>query len=222
MFCWVEAAMRPKITYLTTGLGRGGAEIQLMLLCEQFVKAGWEVGIISLLSPLDFERDLEQLGVPLVRLDVSKRFPDPRAFVRLVRTLQEWKPDVLHCHQVHANLLGRLARIFARIPALVCTAHCTYEGPRWREWAYRLTDPLCDLTTQVSRAGLERYLKIGAAPPGKICFVPNSINMDELRPDDALRRRTREMLGLRDEFAWIAVGNLRESKDYPTMLNAFE
>ena len=213
--------MRRKVTYLTTGLARAGAETELILLCRRFVQAGWDVGVISMLRPGAFVPELRQLGVPLVCLEVRKNVPDPRAFWRLVRTLRSWSPDVLHCHQVHANLAGRVARIFTGIPAVICTSHCTYEGPRWREWAYRLTDPLCDLTTCVCQAGVDRYVEGGCAPAGKICFMPNAVDVERFTPMEGTRERVRRALGLTDEFVWLAVGHLRASKDYPTMLEAF-
>jgi len=91
----------------------------------------------------------------------------------------------------------------------------------WREWAYRLTDPLCDVTTQVSQAGLERYVRVKAVPRDKICFIPNGVDVDHFRPDAQVRLRMRAELGLQDRFAWLAVGRFEQAKDYPNLLHAF-
>ncbi len=214
--------MQRKITYFTTGLALAGAETQVLRLCEKFVKEGWDTRVISLMKPEAYEKELQQLGIPLLSLNVVKHLPNPLAFLALVKTLRKWSPDVLHCHQVHANLIGRLARPFTNIPVLVCTAHSIQEGPRWREWAYRITDPLCDLTTNVCQAGVDRYIKVGAVPEGKICYVPNAIDVTHYVADAAQRLQVRKSLGINDEFLWLAVGNLRRPKDYPTMLAAFQ
>ncbi len=214
--------MQRKITYFTTGLALAGAETQVLRLCEKFVEEGWDTRVISLMRPEAYQAELQQLGIPLLSLNVQKRLPNPMAFLKLVRTLQEWNPDVLHCHQVHANLIGRLVRAFTTIPVLVCTAHSIQEGPRWREWAYRLTDPLCDLTTNVCQAGVDRYIKVGAVPEAKICYVPNAIDVNRFCAGADRRVQIRRSLGLHDEFLWLAVGNLREPKDYPNMLAAFQ
>jgi glycosyltransferase involved in cell wall biosynthesis len=193
-----------------------------MLLCEQTAEAGWDVRVISLLQPEAYVAELEQLGIPMVALGLRKGVLDPRPFWRLVQVLRKWRPDILHCHQVHANLAGRLARLFVRIPAVICTAHSINEGRRWREIGYRLTDPLCDLTTNVCRAGRDRYIRIGTVPASKIEHVPNAV---DVRPFAATRKSREEMrreLGVTDEFLWIAVGNLRAPKDYATMLRSFE
>jgi glycosyltransferase involved in cell wall biosynthesis len=214
--------MRRKITYLTTGLARAGAEIQLLLLCGKMAKAGWDVSVISMLPPLAYSSDIRLLGIPLVSLDLKKNVPDPRVFWRLIRTIREWKPEVMHCHQVHANIAGRLARMFSTIPVVVCTAHNITEGPRWREWAYRATDSLCDLTTNVCQAGVDRYIRVGAAPANKIRFMPNGVEAGRYSESIGQRGEMRAKLGLGDDFVWLAAGNLREAKDYATMLEAFQ
>jgi glycosyltransferase involved in cell wall biosynthesis len=211
-----------RLTYFTTGLARAGAETQVLLLSEVFVKAGWDVSVISLLKPEAYEEELRALGVPLISLNLSRRFPNPMTFWRLVEAIRALRPDVLHCHQVHANIAGRAARLFTGTPALVCTAHSITEGPRWREWAYRLTDGLCDVTTNVCQAGVERYIRVGAAPPSKILYVPNAIDIRRFAADPPNRAPVRQSLGIPgDAFVWLAIGNLRLPKDYPTMIEGF-
>lgn len=156
-----------------------------------------------------------------IGLGLSRRLPDPRAVWTLVRTLRRVRPLVLHGHLFHANLLSRLAKPWARVPVVGCTVHSINEGRRQRELAYRLTDFLCDVTTQVSRAGLARYVRIGAVPAGKIRWVPNGVDTERFRPDAAARARLRSELGLGNEFVWLAVGRFEEAKDYPNMLQAF-
>ena len=147
--------------------------------------------------------------------------PDPRAVLRFTSLLNILRPQVVHSHMVHANLLARVARILRPFPVLVSTAHSIREGSALREWAYRLTDRFCDVTTHVCRAGMERYISVGAVPKERIRVIPNGVDTLALQPDPATRRKIREQLSLRDEFVWLAVGRLEEPKDYPTMLRAF-
>ena len=205
---------------LVTGLDYGGAERQVSELAGRLAGRGWRVGVVSMLPPRAFVDDLEGAGVPVVSLGMTRGRPDPRALVRLASVLRRWQPLVLHSHMVHANLLGRLARLARPVPVQISTAQNVNEGARWRELAYRLTDPLCSLTTNVAEAAVERYVRVGAVPAGRIEHVPNGVDTDRFRPDPEARRRVRDEWG-GGAFWWLAVGRFEEQKDYPTLLRAF-
>ena len=175
-----------------------------------------------MLPPHAFIDELQQAGIPLATLNMRRGVADPRAVFRLLKILREWKPDIVHSHMIHANLLARITRIFYKVPVLVSTAHNIDEGGRLREIAYRLTDPLADITTNVSRAAVERYIRIGAAPEGKIIFMPNGVDTLRFRPDQTLRKTLRDDLGVNGKFVWLAVGRFEAAKDYPNMLWAFK
>lgn len=211
-----------KIALLSTSLMRGGAEIQVFLLARTLKQRGHQVQVISLVAPEALEPELAELGIPLHSLNMRPGTPDPRALWRLAAILRAWRPDILHSHMIHANLLGRLVRLFVPVPVQVSTAHSINEGVRWRELAYRLTDPLCDLTTNVSEAAVARYLQIKAAPDGKIRFVPNGLDTQAFAHRPAEREHLRQELKLDSQFVWLAAGRFDEAKDYPTMLQAFE
>ena len=122
---------------------------------------------------------------------------------------------------VHANLLARLVRLMVPVPILVCSARNVKERNRLRELLYRLTDPLCDLTTQVCQAGLERYVRIGAVPRHKIRYIPNGVDTAHFKPDPEIRVALRRELGLENLFIWLAVGRFDPQKDYPNLVRAF-
>lgn len=210
-----------RVLLLITGLGYGGAERQVVSLAVLLKARGWDVDVVTLLRPQAYVPELESVGIQVRHLGMQRGIPNPCGLLRLSRLLRKINPQVVHSHMVHANLLARLTRLLAQVPVLVCTAHNINEGGRWREWAYRLTDPFCDLTTQVSRAGLERYVRIGAVPPHKIRFIPNGVDTTKFRPNPEVRGRLRQELKLEDAFVWLAVGRFEEAKDYPNMLQAF-
>jgi len=211
-----------RVMFLITGLAYGGAETQLVNLATSLKKRGWEVRVVSMLSPQTFTEELKEAGIPLSTLNMRRGVADPRAVFRLVKILREWRPDIVHSHMIHANLLARVTRLFYKIPVLISTAHSIDEGGRWREIAYRLTDSLADLTTNVSQAAVERYIRVGAAPKDKIIFVPNGIDTSRFKPDRDTGWRLRNELGIDNYFVWLAVGRFEAAKDYPNMLQAFK
>jgi glycosyltransferase involved in cell wall biosynthesis len=168
---------------------------------------------------------MQAAGVSVFSLDIKRKVPDPRPFLRLARLIRVWRPEIVHSHMVHANILARIVRPLVRVPVLVCTAHTIDErgrkgSGRLREFLYRLTDPFCDLTTQVSQAGLERYVRVGAVPRHKIRYIPNGVDTERFKPNFEDHLKVRKELGV-DGFVWLAVGRFDPPKDYPNMLQAF-
>ena len=215
-----------KILYIITGLNYGGAETQLAKTIPYLRALGEDIRVISLTPPLAYVEELEKAGIPVISLEIRSKKPDLRPILRAVRLIRQWRPDIVHAHMVHANLFARIVRLLAPIPILICTANNVIEkgrkgAGRLRELAYRLTDPLCDLTLQVSQAGLERYVKIGAVPRHKIRCLHNGVDLDEFKPDFEARARLRRAMGLDGLFVWLAVGRLEPQKDYFTMIQAF-
>lgn len=214
-------ARETKVIFLITGLAYGGAETQLVYLTTRLKKRGWKVRVVSLTPPKAYVEELEATGVPVISLGIRRKLPTPQSVLQLVKLIRSWRPQIIHSHMVHANLLARLVRPLTFMPTLICTAHSINEGSRLREFLYRLTDPLCDLTTQVSRAGLERYVRVKAVPRHKIRYIPNGVDTERFRPNPDKRSYLRAKLDLEARFVWFAVGRFHASKDYPNMLQAF-
>jgi hypothetical protein len=121
-----------RILLLSTSMGMGGADKLLLTAAQTMRSHGHEILIVSLtpLGPMGFEA--RSLGISIESLAMRRGVPDPRGLVRLVRLIRSWRPDVVHSHMVHANLMARVARVFVRIPVLVSTIHNIYEGDRLR------------------------------------------------------------------------------------------
>jgi glycosyltransferase involved in cell wall biosynthesis len=211
----------PRVAYLITDSGMGGAEQEVCHLAREFTRRGWAVAAISMLALESPIADLAGIGVRTYSLGMRLGVPDPRALVALGRLLRRWRPDVLHAHMVHANLLGRLSRLVAPTPMVISTIHNENEGARWRYVAYRLTDRLSDVTTTVSRVAQVEAARRGSAPAGSILLVPNGLSTAPYARDAAVRARARAALDLGDRFTWLAVGRLAEPKGYRDMVTAF-
>jgi glycosyltransferase involved in cell wall biosynthesis len=204
----------------------GGAEEQVIRLAYGFQDRGWTPWIVSLLPPTPMPPGFETRGIRLSHLGMRKAIPDPRGIWRLARIVREFRPDVVHTHMVHANLLARVVRMIAPFPVLVCTHHNQTMAGVTRDWspvfelAHRLTDGVADFSTAISQAATDHYIRRHAVPAGKMLFLPNGIEISRYQPDPSARARLRRELGVDDQFVWIAVGRLEAQKAYPTLLKA--
>jgi glycosyltransferase involved in cell wall biosynthesis len=210
-----------KITLIITSLGMGGAERQVCDLADQFVAKGHEVFLISMTGetvnrPLSAKIDVAELNMAKTPLGFIKAYWQARQLIK------QFKPDVVHSHMVHANLFSRLLRLSIRIPKLICTAHSTSEGGRGRMLAYRITDKLCDISTNVSQEAVDAFFAQGAVAKGRMLAMHNGIDTERFTFDINHRIRLRTELNISEEIPLLlAVGRLNVAKDYPNLLLAF-
>ena len=210
-----------KVLLTITSLGVGGAERLVTGLADHFAAAGHEVVLVRFhgdaeLSPTDPRVRLENLQMRRSPLGVLA------AMVRFRRLVCSFRPDVVNSHMVHPNILTRLLRLVTPMPRLISSAHNTNEQGRGRMLAYRLTDRLANISTNVSDEAVEAFKQQGALRPGRMVTIHNGIDTAAFTFDSAARERVRIELSV-DEAAplLLAVGRLWEPKDYPNLLRAF-
>lgn len=210
---------RLRILLVSTGLNMGGAERQVVDLADSLAARGHRVMIAYMVDGVALRPGNRH--VALYPLHCAKTPVGLlRGYARLATMVYRWRPDVVHSHMVHANLLTRLVRLAAPMPRLVCTAHSNREGGRGVVLAYRLTDGLADVTTHVSQEAAAEYEQVGAVPEGGMVTVYNGIDVGRFqggagcgypggRPGSSTRRRV------------LAVGRLVPEKNQVALLRAF-
>ncbi|OQW92730.1 MAG: hypothetical protein BWK78_00790 [Thiotrichaceae bacterium IS1] len=222
--------MPSSVCFLITGLDYGGAEIQVINLAEKLKRKNWTVNVISMTIPNgSLVNRLTLSDIKVASLNMRRGVPDIRAFYKLHRIIKSWNPDIVHSHMFHANLFGRIGRIFCHVPVFISTIHNIYEGndyehhhgDQWIYLAYRITNWLCDYTTIISQTAMEHYLQKKAVPRRNFQHVPNGIDVNGFYPDINSHNILKEKYNLKDQFIWLAVGRIEEQKDYPTLLKAF-
>ena len=216
----------PRIILLTTSLARGGAETQVFHLAVELRALGWSVAVVSLLPPGAFTSDLADVGIETFSLGMAAGAADVRGLFRLCAFLYRFRPQILHSHMFHANILARAARLFCPVPVVISSIHSVAESGRdsrrtaVRDGLYAVTDPLADMVAAVSHAAAERHARAHAVCRSKLCVIPNGVDTAVFRPDPR-RESERRRLGVESAFVWLAAGRLMWKKDYPTLLRAF-
>ena len=207
-----------RIVYVLTSLGMGGAERVVRALAVRMAQRGHTVALL-VLRP----RVAEQwsTALPVVHLEMS-RSPDSllMGLVRGRRFLREFRPDLLHSHSFHANLVARLLRVLVP-PQVISTVHNVYEGGWARMLAYRLTDGLTRRTAFVSQAAAGRFVRLKAVPQQKCVVLTNGIDAAEFAPSAERREGMRAEMGANAGFIWLTAGRIAPAKDYPNLLRAF-
>jgi glycosyltransferase involved in cell wall biosynthesis len=211
-----------KILLLSTSMGMGGADQQLLAAAQELRSRGHDVFLVSLTPLGQMGREARARGIRTESLEMPRGIADPRGLLRLARLVREWRPEVVHSHMVHANFMARALRVLVRIPVLISTIHSLHEGGRLRMAVYRSTNRLVDRMTIVSEAAAERFVSEGIVPRELLTVVPNGVDIERFQNvAPTARQELRAALDLGGEFVWLAVGRFEPPKDYPTMLRAF-
>jgi glycosyltransferase involved in cell wall biosynthesis len=208
-----------RIVYFLTSLGMGGAERLVLALGSRMAERGHTVQILVLRPPV---AEQWTTALPVLHLGM-RRTPLSviGGFLRALRFLREFRPDFLHSHSFHPNIVARLLKPLIPSMIVLSTVHNVYEGGWHRMLAYRLTDGLSRQTTAVSQAAADSFVRLRAVPRRKCTGLTNGIDTAEFAPDRDRRVRVREEMGAGDEFVWLTAGRIAPAKDHPNLLRAF-
>lgn len=201
-----------------TGLGMGGAERQVIDLAQQLTIRGHAVTVIYLRGEIKINIENQNINIQKANFDKNPLI----GFCELIKLIRSQKPDIIHSHMVHANIITRISRIFTNFPVLISTAHSTNEGGILPMIGYRLSDPLCDLTTNVSTEAVERYIRIKASPAQKIIKMHNGIDTKKFFQKSKSSKLKEEFIQFFNKKIFLSVGRLTEAKDHQTLIKAFK
>src|ERR1035438_356308 len=101
-----------RIAYVLTSLGMGGAERQVLALAERMAERGHAVALVVLRPQLaeQWPTDLDA-----VYLEMRKNpFSAMKALARGRHYLREFRPDLVHSHSFHANMIARILGVLVR------------------------------------------------------------------------------------------------------------
>jgi glycosyltransferase involved in cell wall biosynthesis len=209
-----------KVLWLAKGLGPGGAERLLVALAEHLQEGRFDVCAAYLLAEkAHLVPQLRAAGADTVCLGGSGSGAGWAG--RFRRLVAETRPDVVHVHAPQPAAVARpVVRSFGRDrPALVYTEHNTWGGYRLAtRLANAATYPLDDHRLVVSEEALRSIPRLLRS---RSEVLVHGIDLDAARAHAERRDALRAELGVgQGEVLVVTVANLREHKDYPTLLAA--
>lgn len=208
-----------RILYVVTGLANGGAERVVCDLADAMFERGHEVKIAYLIGEVITQPEHQEIEIIKVNLSNFKTLLP--AYLKLAKIIKKFKPEVVHSHMVHANILVRLVRITTSIDKLISTAHNSNEGGALRMISYRITHRLADVSTNVSQEATQAFEDMGAVPEDGMQTVYNGISLKKFHYIPEARAKLEKELGFTENHRVIlAVGRFNEQKDYPNLLKA--
>jgi glycosyltransferase involved in cell wall biosynthesis len=211
--------------HLIHGLGVGGAEQVLVDLARCGRQAGLRLSVVSMVddsNPVQAHA-LRDLGVDVRSLSLRTRW-DPRAFRRAAVHLDTLRPDVVHTHMKHADLVGAAIARRRDIP-MVSTLHVIEDAPTAvgrvkRRLAAQSRTQVAARVIAVSDAQRRWYVESYPGAADSVVTIPNGASIPP-PPDGATRAALRASLGVpASAVLALSVSVMRPEKGLADLLAA--
>ncbi|HSE56533.1 MAG TPA: glycosyltransferase family 4 protein [Candidatus Paceibacterota bacterium] len=208
-----------KILYLITKSEIGGAQTHVLQLVEYFSGQGHTVAVMAYPGgPL--EARVRAAGAKFYPNNFFSNSYNPFRIIRAMRviqkTVEEFSPDLVHCHSSAASVVGRLV-LRGKVPTIY-TAHgwaFTERAPFLRRHIAQIVERLVSRYTAkticVSKADYELSLRNGVGNEKNTVIVYNGIST---RGDFFVRKE-------RDMVTVLFVGRLAYPKEPLLLIEAF-
>jgi len=212
-----------KVLHVITGLGVGGAELQLW---AQLRHSRHEADVVTLYNKGPVAGMLEADGVPVTDLGMTRN-TQLSALPKLRRLIRSGGYDVVHTHLYRSQIYGRLAARLAGTPVVLTTEHSigeTHLERRKMTFGVRglyLASELCShVTIAVSDTVRDRLVRWGV-PERKIRVIPNGVDFGRAAFDPDARTRIRREFGIpQDAHVTGVLGRLDPNKRFDLVIRA--
>ena len=212
-----------KVLHMITGLGVGGAELQLRSILQH---TRHDAEVVTLYNPGPVADMIRADGGRVTDLGMKSNTELP-ALLRLHRLIRGGGFDVVHTHLYRSQIYGRPAAWLARTPVVVSTEHSIGETHLERRpmtggvrALYLATERLSDATIAVSATVHERLEKWGVRPR-RMTVIPNGVDLDRVSFDPDARARIRAEFGIGPgDYVIGVLGRLDPNKQFDLVIEA--
>jgi glycosyltransferase involved in cell wall biosynthesis len=177
-----------RILHLTRTADSGGLSRYLLDLCTGLHKLGHDVRVAGDIGPM--QADFESAPFPYIQIPLAG---GPISFLRCVKAMKGFSPDLIHTHYRRATMLGRRLQSHG-FPPLLYTVHLSHMSMNW--WRRPLTD-FGDCTHVAAEEARQWVIDEGHVPPERVCLVTHGIDVNRFpKRTSADRATARATLGL--------------------------
>ena len=217
--------MVTKSLHIITSLRIGGAETMLLRLIKYKPDLVKSTIVISLTDNGEIGRILRSLGVSVISLGVHNWASIFKALFKLTKIIQNEKPAIIHTWMYHANILGGIAAFLAKNKNIIWSirrSECTRDESLSTYIVMRIgaifSNVVPKVVVCVAESGLKNHQKYGYKPDNMI-VIPNGFDLEQLKPDQVIRKEIRKELNIYDDEVVIGcVGRFHKSKGYEILI----
>jgi glycosyltransferase involved in cell wall biosynthesis len=199
--------MSKRLLFITPGLGKGGAETQLVKIAKFFRKNDMDVMILAL-KPIDNFSDLKESDIKIVFLKDWKRNMVSNISM-LYNTIKSYKPEVVLAFMFISIIVARLFKWRFNYK-LVSSVRNSVIGDKWR-LIFKLTSRFDDVVVYNANASKLNFEQNNMAQHNGI-VINNAITVPIIKDIPEISKKS--------PFVWVSMAHFRPSKDYQTLFDA--
>jgi glycosyltransferase involved in cell wall biosynthesis len=212
-----------RVLHLITGLGVGGAELQLKSILQH---TRHDCEVVTLYNPGPVAEMIRADGNQVRDLGMTRN-TQLSALSALYRMIRAGGYDVVHSHLYRSQIYGRPAAWLAGTPVVLSTEHSIGETHLERRKMtpgvralYLATERFSDATIAVSETVRERMVAWGVRP-SRITVIPNGVDLGRIAFDATARAAVRDQFGIADsEYVIGVLGRLDPNKQFDLVIEA--
>lgn len=217
-----------KVLYITTGLYTGGAEVMLYQLLTRINREKFSPVVLSLMNNGTIGELIQSLDIPVHTIDMEPGKPTFVAAWKLIRTVNQIKPDIIQGWMYQGNVAAQFANLFnfKKIPVIWCIHHSinslksekilTQILIKLGIWISKLNDKV----VFVSENSKKQHEALGYYPDNA-CVIPNGFDTSHFQPSQETKYKFRSELGLETNTFLIGlICRYHPMKDHANFLKA--
>jgi len=162
---------------LITDLEVGGAPLFVRDLACGLDASRFEVRVACLAGVGPVAQELRARSIRTYCLG-AKGWWDVRVFYRLAGLIGSYRPHIVHCSLVHANVVGRIVALAGNAGHVIATVHTAGQAKGWHVIAENLTCRLSETTVCVSQSVCRHVHRFSRVPDRRLRVIVNGIDCE--------------------------------------------
>lgn len=207
-----------KIAFCITDLDPGGAERALVELVTRLDRHRFSPHVICLSPAGELAEKLLVADVPVTCLNAQRW--DIMVAWRLFRQLRRIRPELLQTFLFHANIVGRIAAWWARVPHVVSGIRVAERRRNSYLLIERLTEWMAEKHVCVSHGVGDHSRTVGRLSPAKLRVIPNGVDFERFSSAAPIDLRAWKVEPT--DQIWVTVGRLDPQKGPWDLLHAVQ
>lgn len=192
-----------RLAFIITGLSTGGAEMMLLKLLQNIDRERFFPVVISLTDKGSIGGKIQELGISVHALEMSRSAPNPFIIIELSKLLKSYSPDIVHTWMYHADLIGGLSARLAGFKNVIwCIRHSNLSKEE-NKFTTRLVAKTCAKLSSFiparivscSHKAVDVHSRLGYRS-SIMTVIPNGFELERFNASKVCRERVRSQLNI--------------------------